>query len=142
MHLWGGVIEAHFHFFVMVVVLSLYEDWLPFLLAAAYVVIHHGLTGALDPGSVYNHADAIAHPWKWAAIHGLFVTAAGIGAVTAWRLNEDVRAETERGLPPGARERGALQERLRERADRDGPARASTRTSAAASSRSTAPSAR
>jgi PAS domain S-box-containing protein/diguanylate cyclase (GGDEF)-like protein len=93
-HLWGGVIEAHFHFFVMIVLLSLYEDWLPFLLAATYVVVHHGLTGAIDPGSVYNHADAVEHPWKWAAIHGLFVTGAGIGAVTAWRLNEDVRAET------------------------------------------------
>jgi diguanylate cyclase (GGDEF)-like protein/PAS domain S-box-containing protein len=93
-HLWGGVIEAHFHFFVMVVVLSLYEDWVPFLLAAAYVVIHHGLTGALDPDSVYNHAAAVEQPWKWAGIHGLFVVGAGIGAVTAWRLNEDVRAET------------------------------------------------
>ena len=27
-------------------------------------------------------------------IHGLFVTGAGLGAMTAWRLNEDVRAET------------------------------------------------
>jgi diguanylate cyclase (GGDEF)-like protein/PAS domain S-box-containing protein len=94
-HLWGGVIEAHFHFFVMIVVLSLYEDWVPFLVAAAYVVIHHGLFGALDPNSVYNHAEAVAHPWRWAAIHGLFVTGAGVGAVVAWRLNEDVRSETE-----------------------------------------------
>ena len=93
-HLWGGVIEAHFHFFVMIVLLSLYEDWVPFLLAAAYVVIHHGLTGALDPASVYNHSDAVAHPWRWAAIHGFFVTSAGIGAVVAWRLNENLRAET------------------------------------------------
>ncbi len=95
-HLWGGVIEAHFHFFVMIVVLSLYEDWFPFLLAAAYVVIHHGLTGAIDPSSVYNHPDAVSHPWRWAAIHGLFITGAGIGAVAAWRLNEDVRAETRK----------------------------------------------
>ena len=95
-HLWGGVIEAHFHFFVMIVLLSLYEDWFPFLLAAAYVVVHHGLTGALDPASVYNHPDAVAHPWRWAAIHGLFVTAASVGAVAAWRLNEDVRAKTRR----------------------------------------------
>jgi diguanylate cyclase (GGDEF)-like protein/PAS domain S-box-containing protein len=94
-HIWGGVIEAHFHFFVMIVVLSLYEDWLPFLVAAAYVVLHHGLMGALEPHSVYNHADAVAHPWKWAAIHGLFVAGAGIGSVVAWRLNEEVRAETE-----------------------------------------------
>ena len=94
-HIWGGVIEAHFHFFVMIVILSLYEDWVPFLVAAGYVVLHHGLAGTLDPHSVYNHADAVAHPWKWAAIHGLFVTGAGVGAVVAWRLNEDVRAESD-----------------------------------------------
>jgi diguanylate cyclase (GGDEF)-like protein/PAS domain S-box-containing protein len=94
-HLWGGVIEAHFHFFVMIVLLALYEDWVPFLVAAAYVVLHHGLIGALDADSVYNHAEAVAHPWRWAAIHGLFVTGAGIGSVVAWRLNEEVRAETE-----------------------------------------------
>jgi PAS domain S-box-containing protein/diguanylate cyclase (GGDEF)-like protein len=93
-HVWGGVIEAHFHFFVMIVVLSLYEDWFPFLLAVAYVVVHHGLTGALDPHAVYNHRDAIAHPWKWAAIHGFFVTGAGIASIAAWRLNETLRAET------------------------------------------------
>jgi diguanylate cyclase (GGDEF)-like protein/PAS domain S-box-containing protein len=94
-HLWGGVIEAHFHFFVMIVLLSLYEDWVPFLVAAGYVVLHHGLMGALDPNSVYSHAEGVAHPWKWAAIHGLFVTGAGVGAVVAWRLNEEVRAEGE-----------------------------------------------
>ena len=93
-HVWGGVIEAHFHFFVIVVLLTLYEDWLPFSLAAGYVVLHHGIMGALAPGSVYNHPDAIAHPWRWAFIHGAFVTAAGAGAVIAWRLNEDVRTET------------------------------------------------
>jgi PAS domain S-box-containing protein/diguanylate cyclase (GGDEF)-like protein len=93
-HLSGGVIEAHFHFFVVIVLLTLYEDWMPFLLAAAYVVFHHGLTGAIDPGSVYNHPDAVAHPWKWASIHAGFVAAAGIASVAAWRLNEAVRAET------------------------------------------------
>jgi len=28
-HLWGGVTEAHFIFFVMVGVVSLYQDWVP-----------------------------------------------------------------------------------------------------------------
>src|SRR4051794_11526698 len=32
-HLSGGVIEAHFHFFVMVGILTLYQDWRPFLIA-------------------------------------------------------------------------------------------------------------
>ena len=94
-HSWGGVIEAHFHFFVMIALLTLYEDWFPFLLAAAYVVVHHGVTGVLDPGGVFNHRDAVAHPWKWAAIHGAFVTAAGTAGVVTWRLNENVRAETQ-----------------------------------------------
>jgi diguanylate cyclase (GGDEF)-like protein/PAS domain S-box-containing protein len=92
-HIWHGAIEAHFLFFVMIVVLAMYEDWLPFLVAAGYVLIHHGLVGALDPSAVYNHPDAIAHPWKWAAIHALFVTAAGAGSLAAWRENEKVRGQ-------------------------------------------------
>jgi PAS domain S-box-containing protein len=94
-HSWDGVIEGHFHFFVMIALLTLYEDWFPFLLAAAYVVLHHGVMGAIDPGGVYNHPDAAAHPWKWALIHGGFVVAAGTASVVTWRLNENVRAETQ-----------------------------------------------
>src|SRR5918998_5284358 len=40
-HVTGGLIEAHFHFFVVVTILLLYEDWLPFLLAIAFVGLHH-----------------------------------------------------------------------------------------------------
>ncbi len=94
-HVWHGAIEAHFLFFVTIVVLALYEDWIPFLVAVAYVVVHHGVAGALHPNGVYNHPDAVAHPWKWAAIHGAFVAAAGIASVIAWRLNETVRAEAQ-----------------------------------------------
>ena len=90
-HLSGGYIEAHFHFFVMIVVLTLYEDWLPFLLAVAYVVFHHGLAGALDPHSVFNHRAGHENPWEWAGIHAFFVAGAGLASVLAWRLNEDVR---------------------------------------------------
>jgi hypothetical protein len=54
-HLMNGAIEGHFHFFVMVSILALYEDWFPYLLAFAFVLGHHGLMGALEPASVYNH---------------------------------------------------------------------------------------
>jgi diguanylate cyclase (GGDEF)-like protein/PAS domain S-box-containing protein len=97
-HVSGGYIEAHFHFFVMIFVLALYEDWLPFGLAFAYVAIHHGLGGAIAPHAVYNHPDAIAHPWKWAGIHAGFVAAAGIVAMVSWRLNELVRESNVRAL--------------------------------------------
>jgi diguanylate cyclase (GGDEF)-like protein/PAS domain S-box-containing protein len=93
-HFSGGVIESHFYFFVMIVLLTLYEDWLPFGLAVAYVVLHHGLLGAIDPTSVYNHQDAQENPWEWAGIHGAFVMMAGVAGVVSWRLNEGARAET------------------------------------------------
>jgi diguanylate cyclase (GGDEF)-like protein len=88
-HVWGGAIEAHFHFFVMIGVLSLYQDWVPFGVAITGVILHHGLAGVLAPSSVYNHADAIAHPWRWALIHGGFVLAASAVHVIAWRTNEN-----------------------------------------------------
>jgi diguanylate cyclase (GGDEF)-like protein len=90
-HVTGGLIEAHFYFFVMIVVLTLYEDWRPFLVAVAYVLLHHGIVGTLDPHQVYNRPEAWAHPWVWAGVHALFVAGAGIGAIAAWRLNENVR---------------------------------------------------
>ena len=95
-HLSHGAIEAHFHFFVMIAVLTLYEDWLPFLIAAGYVLLHHGIGGAVVPGEVYNHADGRAHPWKWALIHAAFVTGAGAANVLAWRLHEDTRGSLRR----------------------------------------------
>jgi diguanylate cyclase (GGDEF)-like protein/PAS domain S-box-containing protein len=93
-HVSGGHIEAHFHFFVMVTVLACYEDWIPYGLGIFYVVLHHGVAGTLDPESVYNHAGAIDNPWKWAAIHALFITGLCLANVISWRMNEEARAES------------------------------------------------
>jgi diguanylate cyclase (GGDEF)-like protein len=90
-HMSGGLIEMHFSFFVVIVVLTIYEDWTVFLLAIGYVLVHHGVMGTLEPHDVYNRPDAWHHPWKWAGIHALFVGLAGAAGVMAWRLNEDVR---------------------------------------------------
>jgi diguanylate cyclase (GGDEF)-like protein len=94
----GGVIEAHFHFFVVISILVLYQDWAPFLLALAYVVVHHGLLGVIDPHAVYNHEAALAHPWKWAMVHGAFVLAASAANLVSWRANEQMLHEPLTGL--------------------------------------------
>lgn len=90
-HTSGGVIEAHFAFFVFVVALTLYEDWTVFLLTVAYVLAHHGVLGMVDPQQVFHERTQFEHPWKWATIHAVFVAASGVAGVFAWRLNEDVR---------------------------------------------------
>jgi serine phosphatase RsbU (regulator of sigma subunit)/anti-sigma regulatory factor (Ser/Thr protein kinase) len=92
-HLSGGMIEMHFHFFVMVAVVALYQDWLPFLASIGYVLVHHGLIGALDPSSVYNHPAAWSNPWKWAAIHAFFIAGISAACLLNWRLNETALAE-------------------------------------------------
>ncbi|HUF75334.1 MAG TPA: ATP-binding protein [Longimicrobiales bacterium] len=94
-HLSGGYIEMHFHFFVMLGVIALYQSWIPFLGAITYVAIHHGTMGVLYPQSVYNHPDAIANPWTWALIHASFVLAASVAMVVTWRAHETAQAYTE-----------------------------------------------
>ncbi len=112
-HLSGGVIEAHFHFFVMLGVLSMYQDWLPFLVSVGFVVLHHGIIGVLDPRGVYNHPAAWDHPWTWAAIHGALILAACAAYITSWRLTENSQAEAtksyEQLLDSEARFRGAFE---------------------------------
>jgi diguanylate cyclase (GGDEF)-like protein len=73
----------------MIGVLTLYQDWMPFLVAIGYVVFHHGLMGALAPESVYSHTAAVEHPWRWALVHGGFVLAASAAHIVAWRTNEN-----------------------------------------------------
>jgi PAS domain S-box-containing protein len=97
-HLSGGYIEMHFHFFVVVIIIALYQEWTPFLLTIGYVVLHHGLIGTLIPTHVYNHPVAWANPWQWAAIHAIFVTAASIASLITWRNSEADRTQTEATL--------------------------------------------
>jgi PAS domain S-box-containing protein len=97
-HLSGGYIEFHFHFFVMLVFLSFYQDWIPFGLAILYVALHHGVVGVLWPNEVYNHSAAINAPWTWAGIHAFFVLWSSVGSIIAWRFNEKASAQTKQIL--------------------------------------------
>ena len=87
-HLWQGVTESHFIFFVMIGVVSLYQDWVPYGIALVMVIAHHGILGTLYPHAVFSH-DAAHNPWLWAGIHAAFVLAASLAHLAAWRLNED-----------------------------------------------------
>ena len=113
-HVTGGYIEAHFHFFVAVGVVAIYEDWLPFGVGIGYVVVTHLLFGMVDPTRVYNHTAAQMHPWVWGFIHGGFVALLA-GALTIHlssieRSRQQARSELER-----ARERAERIDDLQER---------------------------
>lgn len=94
-HLSGGFIEAHFHFFVVLGVISMYQSWRTFLLAIAFVFVHHGLTAWIATPEVYNHPAALAHPWRWAAIHAAYMTATAAVHMIAWKCNELAQLEAQ-----------------------------------------------
>lgn len=92
---WGGYIEGHFHFFIVVAVIAIYQDWIPFLLAILYVAVDHGAVGTLAPEWVYNHPDAFAHPWRWAFYHAVFVLGECAAVMVTWKASERARARTD-----------------------------------------------
>lgn len=87
-HLSGGTIEAHFHFFIVIPFITLYQDWPPFLWAIGFTVVSHGLGSVLRPDLMFNHEAAVERPWTWAAIHGVAVAFASAGGVTFWQAAE------------------------------------------------------
>ena len=81
-HVSDGLPESYFHFFVMVAALSLYEDWVPFGAAVAFVLIQQGITAAIVD---YDRAES---PWLWALIHSAFIGALSVVLLVTWRASE------------------------------------------------------
>jgi len=98
-HLSGGVTEVHFHFFVMLGVISLYQDWQPFLLSIGFVALHHAVMGVTRPQDVFDNPVAWRSPLLWAGIHAFFVLCASAVSITSWGIvesgNRRARAQLE-----------------------------------------------
>jgi len=95
-HLAEGSTEAHFHFFLMVPIVAMYEDWRPFGLAIGYVLVHHGLLSAVDSTTVFAHQAAQQNPWLWAGIHAAFIAGSCMSSIVSWRTHEvDRRSSAE-----------------------------------------------
>ncbi len=80
-HITGGESQSYFHFFVMVAALALYEDWLPFGVAIAYVLVQQGVTA-----EIVDYDDANS-PWRWALVHSAFVAALSLVCLVTWRAS-------------------------------------------------------
>jgi signal transduction histidine kinase len=87
-HLTGGLIEAHFLFFVLLPLVALYQDWLVFLGSIGFVLVHHTVIGTMAPELVYNHPAAQERPVLWGAIHALFVVGLVLVLLAEWAMAE------------------------------------------------------
>jgi signal transduction histidine kinase len=102
-HLFHGLIELHFHFFVVIAVISLYQMWTPYLLGVGFVLAHHATMGLVAPLQVFNHPLAMEHPILFALVHGGFLLAESIACLAYWRANERT-LEDERAARESAEE--------------------------------------
>jgi diguanylate cyclase (GGDEF)-like protein/PAS domain S-box-containing protein len=102
-HLSGGRTEMHFHFFVMIAVISLYQDWRPFLASIAFVASHHAIFGVIRPEDVFDTPEAWRNPIKWALIHAVFVLAMSAVCVVSWGIIEEGHKRSRRQLEDNER---------------------------------------
>ena len=86
-HLLDGAAEAHFHYFVIVAVIALYQDWTGYLLAIGFVLVQHGVMSV--------RPDGLAGDWGTAAVHAAAVLAESAVLVLLWRANEVSRVQQE-----------------------------------------------
>ncbi|MGH3695364.1 MAG: hypothetical protein ACRDRX_15480 [Pseudonocardiaceae bacterium] len=84
-----GSIEAHFHFFIIIGFIALYQDWVPFLWNILFTVLSHGLGSIWVTNLIFNHLSGQANPWIWSVIHGVAVLFACVGMVIFWRVTEE-----------------------------------------------------
>ena len=89
-HLVDGASEAHFHYFVTVAVIALYQDWAVYVLAIAFVLLQHGVMVTRPQGEAFPLGD-----WGWAAVHAVAILAESAVLVVFWRANEISRDQSE-----------------------------------------------
>ncbi|MGD9704258.1 MAG: methyl-accepting chemotaxis protein [Acidimicrobiia bacterium] len=111
-HFTGGLIEAHFTFFVMVPLIALYQDIIAFAFAIVFVSGQHAIMTMVDPKSVFNHAAAQNNPLLWAGVHAGFVVALVVIMLVMWRFTEETQLDLAR-LEEYKDEMAAMQARER-----------------------------
>ena len=86
-HLLNGAPEAHFHYFVVVAVIALYQDWTVYLVAIGFVLVQYGVLAV--------QSDGLAGDGRTAAVHAAAVLAESAVLVLIWRASEVSRIQQE-----------------------------------------------
>ncbi|WP_131787471.1 sensor histidine kinase [Protofrankia symbiont of Coriaria ruscifolia] len=89
-HLSHGQTEVYFHFFVVVALIALYEDWTVYLLAIAFVFVANGAVG-----DQIVMPDSVGSSWVFAAVSAAFICALAAAQVIFWHFNEQARRRAE-----------------------------------------------
>jgi diguanylate cyclase (GGDEF)-like protein/PAS domain S-box-containing protein len=112
-HAGGGLTDLHFSFFVVLGLISLYQDWVTLVLSVVMVAAHHMLIGIAVPGLVFSDPRAWQHPVIFALLHAAFVLAMCAVQLTYWRFIRRAQVEKELLQEQAAAELRQREERYR-----------------------------
>jgi methyl-accepting chemotaxis protein len=82
-HLSGGMMEMHIHVFVGLAFLILYYDWLPIVVGAAVIAVHHVVLNSISPYDLFEDGQS----WTRVLIHAGFVVVQTFSmSYVVWRI--------------------------------------------------------
>lgn len=121
LHVGNGSTHLHIWFYVVFAAVSLYQMWVPFLVAVVFVAVHHLGMSVLSPEMVFSDSAAQQNPLPYALLHAVFLLAEAAALAYGWRFTEDAqrarRAEQARNAEAVERQLAA-QEQLAEERER------------------------
>ena len=83
----GGVVDAHFHIFVMLVFVALYQRWSALAVAIVSVVVHHAVIGFIFPEHVFGMAGmGVLHVIGTVAFHAGMVVLEVVAIMFWWHF--------------------------------------------------------
>lgn len=112
-HAGGGLTDLHFSFFVVLGLISLYQEWLALALSVALVAVHHMLVGLVIPRLVFSDTRAWDHPVFFAVIHAFFVLAMCAVQLAYWRFIRHAQEEVAEAQEQAAEQLRRREERYR-----------------------------
>jgi diguanylate cyclase (GGDEF)-like protein/PAS domain S-box-containing protein len=89
----GGLTDLHFSFFVVLGLISLYQEWLTLVLSVVLVAGHHIVVGLVVPELVFSDPRAWQHPVFFALLHATFVLAMCAVQLAYWRFIRQAQDE-------------------------------------------------
>ena len=104
-HVGGGLTDLHIWFYALLALVALYQQWAPFLLAVAFVAVHHAAMSLWMPMSVFSTHQAQLHPILFALLHAVFLLAEATFLAYGWKFTEeaDRARRAERAAPSSSR---------------------------------------
>ncbi len=91
----GGLTDLHFHFFVVLGLISLYQDWAALVLSVLLVAAHHIVSATVATTSVFSSPHAQQHPYMYVLLHVVFVIAMCATQIAYWRFAHTAEAEAD-----------------------------------------------